>query len=214
MTSELHVSPGKPERRRRTPAEPARQRRFAGDDGAALLEAALITPVFMVMVLGSLEYGLVYRDYLSLNSATARHPIPGDLRSGLGYRLQGPAGDQKDLGAVPVGNITKIAIFKADTRTDTTSWASCKVGGSVTNRCNVYVTSDWNRTQLYFGCTPVAAIDKAWCPTTRKVGSDGPARLRRRYIKVVHPYLTKLFGTSVTLESYVITRLEPKQLTS
>lgn len=194
----------------------ATRRRLTGDSGVALLEAALLTPVFMVLVIGMLEYGLVYRDYLSLNSATssgARSLAIFGNDSMADYNLLQAL--KKDLSAIPESSITKIAVFKADSGTDTTTWASCKYGSSITNRCNVYIPADWNRNKtLYFGCTPPGAIDKYWCPTSRKTAVADPPDYGGVYIRVVHPYISKLFGSSVTMESFVITRLEPQSLVS
>lgn len=190
--------------------------RCRGDDGVALLEAALITPIFLLMTLGSLDFGLVYRDYLALNSATSSAARSLAIFGNDAYTdynvLQAI---KKDLAAVPPGNIAKIVVFKADTRSDTSSWASCKTGGSVNGRCNVYTTASWSLNKnLYFGCTPTGAVDNAWCPTGRKIAAADPPDYAGVYIRIVHPYITKFFGSSITLESFVITRLEPQKVTS
>ncbi|MEZ5208794.1 MAG: pilus assembly protein [Acidimicrobiales bacterium] len=46
-------------------------RRCSGDQGVAIIEAALIMPVFLVLVFGIFEYGVVFRDYLTAADATA-----------------------------------------------------------------------------------------------------------------------------------------------
>ena len=43
-----------------------RKRRAQGDRGAALVEAAFITPVFALLIFGMLEFGLTFRDYLTV----------------------------------------------------------------------------------------------------------------------------------------------------
>ena len=49
------------------PLEPPR--RLSGDSGAALVEAAFITPVFMYLVLAMLEMGIYFRTYLGASAA-------------------------------------------------------------------------------------------------------------------------------------------------
>jgi Flp pilus assembly protein TadG len=195
-----------------------RRRRCQDDCGAALVEAAIITPVFFLLALGLIEYGLVFRDYIAIGNATSSGTrslaILGEDDETDYWVLQAI---KKDMSAVPTNSIQKIAIFKATGATDTTSWSSCKTGGSITNVCNVYTPADWNKTPIttWFGCGP-GRLDNAWCPTTRKVaitGTLGPPDFAGVYIRVQHNYVTKLFGNSVTLDNFVISRLEPKRVT-
>ena len=43
-----------------------RRRRARGGRGAALVEAAFITPIFALLIFGMLEFGLTFRDYLTV----------------------------------------------------------------------------------------------------------------------------------------------------
>ncbi len=47
-----------------------RARRARGERGAALVEAAVITPVFALLIFGILEFGLTFRDYLTVSNAS------------------------------------------------------------------------------------------------------------------------------------------------
>ena len=47
-----------------------RERRASGERGAALVEAAFITPVFALVIFGILEFGLTFRDYLTVANAS------------------------------------------------------------------------------------------------------------------------------------------------
>ena len=42
---------------------------FAGDNGAATVEFALVAPVLIVLLFGIIEFGTVFKDVLSLNQA-------------------------------------------------------------------------------------------------------------------------------------------------
>ena len=48
-----------------------RTRRCADDGGAVLVEAALITPLFVFLLFGTLEFGGLFKDYLTMNDASA-----------------------------------------------------------------------------------------------------------------------------------------------
>ncbi len=108
--------------------------RATGDQGTALLEFALVAPVFLLIVFAVLEFGLVYRDSLTVSDA-----VNDAARTGA---IQGPnVGAQDDdpdpsplppgslpnatadfvtvkklrqgLGLIPVEWIKRIVIFKA-----------------------------------------------------------------------------------------------------
>jgi hypothetical protein len=48
----------------------ARRRRDASDRGAVLVEAALVMPLFLLMILALMEYGNLFKDSMSVNNAT------------------------------------------------------------------------------------------------------------------------------------------------
>jgi hypothetical protein len=108
---------------------------FCGDRGAALVEFALVTPIFFVLVLGIFEFGLVYRDKITISDAVndaARagaiagndlgalddDPPPGG--DGPVPKIQDATADfvimkrlRQGLAALPVTSIERIVIFHA-----------------------------------------------------------------------------------------------------
>lgn len=54
---------------RRRGGEAANGPRLRGDDGTALLEFAVVAPVFFLLIFGLIEFGLIYRDYLTVQDA-------------------------------------------------------------------------------------------------------------------------------------------------
>ena len=44
--------------------------RLSGDRGAAMAEAALVSPIFILVIFAVLEFGIAYRDILSIGDAT------------------------------------------------------------------------------------------------------------------------------------------------
>ena len=53
-----------------------------------------------------------------------------------------------------------------------------------------------------------------WCPNTRSVSLDVGVDYIGVYIKVSHPWITGLFGNTITLQQVSVIQLEPQQLTS
>ncbi len=109
-------------------------RRFQGDSGAALVEFSFIAPVFLLLILGIIEFGLVFRDDItisdSVNDAARAGAIAGpnwgalddDPPPAMGSPtvLAGATGDfvtikrlRQGLGLIPVQWIKRIVIFKA-----------------------------------------------------------------------------------------------------
>jgi Flp pilus assembly protein TadG len=55
--------------RRRNPVAPARRKRLRGEDGQALVEFAFILPLFMLVVIGTIQFGFVLHNYVTLTDA-------------------------------------------------------------------------------------------------------------------------------------------------
>lgn len=197
-------------------------RRCAGDDGAVMAEAALLTPLLFFMLFGILEFGGLFRDYLTMqNAATAASRSAAIQGNATDADYQIVQAVKKATNAMPRSYIQRVVVFKA-TGPSSTVPSTCK---SATPRsqntvsfCNVYgVTADWN------GTTPVTdyncgtpGYSKGWCPSTRKTaiaGVNSPPDYLGIYIEVRHPWITGLFGSAVTISQTSITRLEPQTVT-
>ena len=73
----------------------ARARRARGERGAALVEMAIILPIFVVLVFGLLEFGITYNSYISLRQGTreaARQGAVGNFGSTTSCSLTGLTG--------------------------------------------------------------------------------------------------------------------------
>jgi len=199
---------------------PPPARRFRGDCGAIMAEAALITPFFIVMIFGILEFGGLFRDYLTLSNtatvATRQAAIAADSTDADGEIL-GAIG--KASGAVPRYEIELIVIWHATGPTDTVP-ATCKAGTPVagtapnyTGACNVYKntgTQWWTYNSSNLNTCTGASPQQYWCPTVRKTavkdnGGAGPDYLGV-YIQLKHPWITGLFGSTITIDT--ITQLK------
>jgi hypothetical protein len=199
-----------------------RRRREAGDRGAALVEFVLIAPVFALLVAGVLEFGLAFRDSMTVSNA---------LRAGV--RVGSNAGRERSadytilkaveaaMAEVPSSHIQRIIVYKADTANSAVPAACLAVSGSggVAGTggvyCNVYQASDLARPASDFtaACTGNAgtAPDHYWCPTGRQATQALGADYLGVYMQVRYTYVTKVFpGTGVTIHDRAIMRLEPR----
>jgi hypothetical protein len=80
------------------------------------------------------------------------------------------------------------------------------------NVCNRYTTADLSKTVSQFGCDS-GEPDVPYCPNKRKIGagasaSSGPPDYLGVYIKVVHPAVTGMFGSSFNFTDRTVIRVE------
>ncbi len=212
-----------------TAPTPARSR-CRGDAGAAIMETAIVAPFFMFIVLGIMEYGLIFRDLLTLGDAIADSAKFGAIQGG-GVTSSGDTADytmmnllRQNLAAVPAAWVSKVIIYKgasADAGTPIKQVPPTCRDNSVSStaaKCNVYPPTDafrevQNANSAYFKC--VAGVGKAcgWNPVTRKNGpKNADIEYVGVYVKLVRPMPTKLFGSTFTLEQANIQRIEPGEL--
>lgn len=190
-------------------------RRSRGDRGAALTEFVFIVPLLALIVAGVLEFGLAWRDSMTVSNA---------LRSGA--RVGSNAGRERSadytilksieaaMAEVPTARIDRIVIYKASTSNSAPS-ATCTGGTSVNGVCNVYSATDLARPASDFTSTCTGSTgtspDRFWCPTSRQSQQALGADYLGVWMQVRYTYVTHLFpGTGITIKDRAIMRLEPR----
>jgi Flp pilus assembly protein TadG len=199
--------------------------RRARERGAVLVEAALITPIVIALVFGTMEMGYAYYGKL-----TVEHMSIAGARAASG-NANDYLSDYNTLQAVKdaatgmkTSAITKVVIYRATGPSDRVP-TSCKTG-AVTNTstvrgCNYYTGTDLSLASSQFGCVgppgPTSKIDRFWCPTTRKsalqaTNGNGPPDYVGVYVVGVHTNLIGLFGKTFTFSNDTVIRIEPRTL--
>jgi Flp pilus assembly protein TadG len=195
-----------------------RRRRQEGSRGAVLVEFVLIAPVFALLVAGVLEFGLAFRDSMTVSNA---------LRSGA--RVGSNAGRERladytilksveaAMKEVPTSRVIRVVVYKASTSSSNVP-ASCLTATAITNRgvdnlCNTYSAGDLTLASSAFvgttNCT--GAPDARWCPLNRQSQQALGADYLGVYMEVRYTYITKIFpGTGVTIRDRAVMRLEPR----
>ena len=189
----------------------------SGQRGATIVEAAIATSAFSLVIFGTLEFGYAFRDYLTtanISRTGARVASSMGNESGADYEVvQTIARAAK---AVSTAQVQYVVVYNAGSAGASLSSVSstCLAGTSVTNVCNVYTPSDFTRAQTDFGCGGTAP-DRYFCPTGRKINASaangGPPTYVGVYVKLNHNYLTNLFGTTQTYTDQTVLRIEPRQ---
>lgn len=185
--------------------------------GAALVEFVLIAPVLVLITAAIFEYGLAFRDSMTLSNS---------LRSGA--RVGSNAGRERQadytilksveaaMTEVPNSHIVRLIVYKATTA-DSAVPASCLAvsgSGGVNGVCNVYLASDLARPLSDYGGTTSCsgtAPDRYWCPTTRQNSQALGADYLGVWMEIRYTYVTHVLpGTGITIRDRAVMRLEPR----
>ena len=200
-----------------------RARRRSGDRGAALVEMILFTPILVMIAMGILEFGMAWRDSITVASTTR-----------AGARVGSNAGNdrmadyntllavQAAVASIPNAQINKIVIYKS-TRTDGVVPTECTTATTGVNsggvQCNVYTGAQLaSLSASSFGSTGSgaseacsgSALDRFWCPLGRETRQAVGTHYFGVWMQVTHPYVTRIFpGTGITIRDSAIMRIEP-----
>lgn len=207
VRSQLIVTPLPPEVPRR------RIRRTAGasrrERGAVLVEAALVTPLLLLLVFGLFEMGMLFRDYLGVTASVK------DGARAASIAANDPQADwhilqavKRTSQAIPDGGVKKIVVFNASLAPNASGPSTACLAGTA-HECNVYTPADWDTYDSdKFECD--GGVDPNWCGKDRSSSfSDPSPALIGVYIEVEHAYITGMFGDSITLEEIAIFKIEP-----
>jgi hypothetical protein len=179
------------------------------------MEAAILTPVFFVLVFGVIELGLAAADQLALSSAVRAGSRTASASGNDPYADYGTVrAVLRESKALPRNQIEYIVVYRASGFGESPP-AGCIDGSpqsTSTVRCNVYRASDWSLPKARWGCSnPATSPDRHWCPTTRKVTLSGAgSEFVGVWMKVRHPWVTKIFGNARTMTDGSVIRLEPR----
>jgi len=198
-------------RRRLRDADGNRQR------GAVLVEFVLIAPVLVLIVAAIFEFGLAFRDSMTLSNALRSGARVG---SNAGRERQADYTILKSIEAAmtefPTARVERIIVYKASTTSSDVPAACLAISGSggVNGSCNVYQPSDLARPLTDFGGTTTCSgtsPDRYWCPTSRQNQQALGADYLGVWMQIRYEYVTNIFpGNGITITDRAIMRLEPR----
>ena len=198
-----------------------RPRRFRGDRGATIVEAAFVTPVFFLLVFGIMEFGWLYKDWMSVSNAShdgAREGSAAGVDAYADYDILFVV--QRSLAALSK-NVDYIIVFKA-TGPNMPVPGACKTaaaggGRGVPGSCNVYYPADWNAPsygQASFGYDAVAnpnpaLLDVNWPGLSRSdhKTDPGPDWLGV-FVQATHDSLTGISAGNQVLTRTSVIQIE------
>lgn len=198
-------------------AERSRKRR--NQRGATLIEAVIVTPLFLIIVMGMFETAFMVHDNIKVTNAAGAGlraaTVEGTTVSADYQTLQSL---RNGLATFDPADVERIVIFRADDPSAPIPAGCLSVPPPPDAPCNSYVPSDFflpfvdgtGAQTDHWGCGP-SSRDQNWCPTTRQGGLSDPGGPDHVgvYIRVRQANLTGLFGADREVEVTRIARIEP-----
>lgn len=183
-------------------------------DGSALVEATFVVPLFVLLVMAILEFGLAFHDKLTVGNI-AQTGVRAASTQGNDLLADYNFVRALDRGAAAMDRdqIQYVVLYKA-TGPDSQVPSSCQRGVPQYGLCNVYRPQDFDAKKKDFGCK-TNDLDKYWCPTSRKVATTvatgGPPDYLGVYVRTIHDNMTGFFGDSFTLTDDKVMRMEARR---
>jgi hypothetical protein len=175
---------------------PARGHR-AAERGSVVVEAAIIIPMLIVLIFGSIEYGIAFRESGAVHAASRSGVrIASAMPRNSGYLDAAANAVTAAMGDANKSTPQELWIFHAPT-----------TGGKPATCSSECALFTWNGTKfVQTGGSPWLADQQNAC-----VSADDPNLPQQIgvYVKARHSTITKMFGSAVTLTSTSIMRLEP-----
>ena len=176
------------------------RRHIRGDErGATLVEFAIVMPILFALIVGISEFGLAFKDWLSVSNATRE-----------GARMGAVVGDDLVADCLILGAITDSFVAAADVTNVQELWIfKANSDGTPSSQRNVYT---------YLGgpvddCTSWGSTI-GWPSTSRNVvaGPTAPLDILGVRITFQHDWITNIvpFTGSATWTEDTIMRLEPE----
>lgn len=171
--------------------------RLRPERGASAVEAALVTPVFMLLLFGILEFGFYFKDALSVNDAVKAGVRVASAEPRVASYAQDAADRvQEASGALDRSTIQELWVYKANTANNfpegQSSFATCTT-------CTKFV---WDGSSF-------VQTTSTWPATTHDACSASPPDRIGVYLKARHQMMTTFVVDSLPAQQADVLRFEP-----
>jgi len=173
--------------------------------GAVAVEAAIITPVLLLLVFGIVEFGLVLKDDLSVTSSVRAGSRMASAEPRIATFAQDAANQvAREGGALDMTKVKELWVYKADPNYITTRGTPVGGGGTF-DACTTCVKFRWDA-----GAKEFVPSSTSWT-STQQIACAGDTSRDSIGVYVVyeHPSITNLFFRTFTLGSHTVMSLEP-----
>jgi hypothetical protein len=206
-----------------------RPRRRRGERGAVAVEAALVTPVILILVFGIIEFSFALRDYVAVSSAVRVGARIGSANAGAGpgdcpsagpdlpsppvctpatapkFAQQAADAIQRAGSAMPKDQIDYIYVFKANDKgypgaDGVTTMPASPAACAAVGNCVVYRWRAATDKFRYDTGTWTSSQVDACVTTGHAIGV---------YLKTTHKFMTGFFGQTIVLADHAVMKFEP-----
>jgi Flp pilus assembly protein TadG len=207
-------------RERRTPM-------LRSDEGAVIVEAALVLPLIVMLVLATLEFGFLHQDANQLERSVQTAARVGASMATNGFAdYEALRSLDSSLSKLHEATVKKVIIYRASTPNGNVP-AACLTASTTpplaahgvstgTTRCNVYVTDQVKAANPNTGFPSTSSTrpsctggwDVNWCPSSRR--RNIPADYLGVWVQIEYKPVTSLFNRStITVARKAVFQVEP-----
>ena len=182
------------------------RRKREGQRGAVLIEAAIVMPLLITLVMGIIEFGMVFSDMQTVGASSragARSAVAYSRQ--LGYDTQAVDAVASALTARTTGTPLELWIYKV------ASTGTAKTNGAPEGYPNFENCTTYCQKYTWNGTSWVKDPSTTWLFSSMNACTLPLDELGVR-VKVRHTMVTGMFGSSITLTDKSIMRLEPQPL--
>ena len=211
-----------------------RRRRGRGDSGVTAVEFAIVVPILLLLIIGMLEFAFVMRDYLSVSSATRTGvrvaatgagagpgTCPGPPVICVGADVPALAQNAVDAiqqagSAMPQDYVDYVLVYKSNDKgypgsagnTTMPTYSQCGVGAYP--NCVAFKWAPSINRFVYSGqgTWPSSGI---YACAQQSPSDSGPDSVGV-YMRATHPYLSGMFGRSLSVTNRAVMQFEPLAL--
>jgi Flp pilus assembly protein TadG len=169
------------------------------DRGVVAVEAAIVTPLFLLIIIGVIEFGLAFKDQLAITSAVrAGARIASAEPRVTSMATDAAAQVAQEAAAVDMKNVNALWVYQADS-----SGHPVGAGGTFDSCSTNCVQFSWDS-----GSKTFVQTGGSW-PATAQNACQGTQDSVGVYLSFTHPGVTKAIFNTLGLHSYTVMRLEP-----
>lgn len=174
------------------------------ENGAVAVEAALIFPVLILLVFGMIEFSLLLRDYVTVNSAVRTGARTASSEPRITTMPQDTADSIERAGsAMPKNNIDFIYVYRANDKGYPGANGNTTMTGCPGTNCIKYV---WNDAAGRFNDDATGSWNTN---TINACPGDPNAQAVGVFMQATHKAITGLFGTSFKVSDRAVMKFEP-----
>lgn len=191
---------------RRVPPHGAGTTRRRRQRGAVAVEAALVTPIFMMLMFGVVEFGMLFKDWLAVTSSVRAGARLASAEPRVSTFAQDAADDIAEEGsALAKGNIKALWVYKAGTDGTPVVSSTSLTGRGNFDDCSVCWKFRWDTTTQAFVPTY-----QGWSATAQNACQSDPNHDSIGiYMVVQHDAVLKLVFKSIDMREHTVMALEP-----